>query len=266
MKNWKHFTVLAILAVFGIVFTFTSCDNGNNGIETFTVTFDADNGSTNTTQTVTKGGKAIKPTDPTKNGFDFVYWFNTATDSEWDFNMAITADINLKAKWEVAVCTCPEGTTHEPDEICCAGIDCECPIAEPAVRDFSVSFDFPYSDGEKFLCNATVQDVRTQSGSKTLEDLDIVIQIAEEIMGAFNTVATSNLQKNRFRNVFGAEGGVTIIVDNTAVPYKMKATDASTMYFHVDYLMGNPVDIQQNVLSTVTAMNSSSTIFPFEVE
>jgi hypothetical protein len=30
MKNWKQFTFVAILAIFGIVFGFTACDDGNN--------------------------------------------------------------------------------------------------------------------------------------------------------------------------------------------------------------------------------------------
>jgi hypothetical protein len=29
-KNWKHWTLVAIIAIFGIVICFTACDNGNN--------------------------------------------------------------------------------------------------------------------------------------------------------------------------------------------------------------------------------------------
>ena len=72
-------------------------------ISSYTVTFDADNGTTATTQTVTEGDTATKPADPAKNGYGFVYWFNTATDTEWDFNTIITADITLKAKWTAIV-------------------------------------------------------------------------------------------------------------------------------------------------------------------
>ena len=31
MKTWKHFTFLAIIAIFCIVVAFTACDDGNNG-------------------------------------------------------------------------------------------------------------------------------------------------------------------------------------------------------------------------------------------
>jgi predicted outer membrane repeat protein len=72
-----------------------------NAISSYTVTFDADNGTAATTQTVTQGGTATKPADPAKNGYGFAYWFNTATDTEWDFNTPITANLSLKAKWNI---------------------------------------------------------------------------------------------------------------------------------------------------------------------
>jgi uncharacterized repeat protein (TIGR02543 family) len=70
-------------------------------IPSYTVTFDADNGSEPTTQTVTEGDTTTKPADPAKNGYGFVYWFNIATDTEWDFNTPITANLSLKAKWNI---------------------------------------------------------------------------------------------------------------------------------------------------------------------
>lgn len=102
MKNWRHFTVVAVLAIIALTFTACPNDNGNNlQPKTYTVTFDADNGSPNTTQIITEGGKATKPTNPTKNGYGFAYWFNTTIDAEWDFNTPIIANISLKAKWNI---------------------------------------------------------------------------------------------------------------------------------------------------------------------
>jgi len=99
MKNWKQ-GFIGIVAIMVLVFAFITCDDGNkNNPQTFTVTFDADNGSTPTTQTVTEGSKANKPTDPTKVGYSFDSWYNTASNTEWDFNATVTADITLKAKW-----------------------------------------------------------------------------------------------------------------------------------------------------------------------
>jgi len=78
----------------------------------FTVTFDADNGSTPTTQAVPEGGKATKPTDPSKTyapiglyegtpptACTFVEW-QKADGSAWNFTTdTVTANITLKAQW-----------------------------------------------------------------------------------------------------------------------------------------------------------------------
>jgi uncharacterized repeat protein (TIGR02543 family) len=105
MKIWKLTVIIAIVA---IIYLFATCEDGNNPqLKTYTVTFDADNGTENTAQTVTEGGKATKPANPTKDGYNFVLWFNTATDLEWDFNTAITDNIDLKAKWT------PDGKSKE---------------------------------------------------------------------------------------------------------------------------------------------------------
>ena len=66
-------------------------------INTYAVTFDSDGGSAVTAQNVTHGSTASKPTDPTRNGYEFDGWFIGET--EWNFSNAITAPITLKAKW-----------------------------------------------------------------------------------------------------------------------------------------------------------------------
>ena len=67
----------------------------------YTVTF-KDGETTLSTQTVDDGETATRPTNPTKDGFDFVNWYS---DSElttvYDFTSAITGDTTLYAKWEV---------------------------------------------------------------------------------------------------------------------------------------------------------------------
>jgi uncharacterized repeat protein (TIGR02543 family) len=104
MKTWKHCTLIGIVAIIAFAIAFVTCDNGNDIGSTpknYIVTFNADNGTANTTQTVTEGNKATKPTNPTKDGYGFVHWFNETTNSEWNFDTAITANLNLKAKWNI---------------------------------------------------------------------------------------------------------------------------------------------------------------------
>jgi hypothetical protein len=77
-----------------------------------TVTFNADNGTTNTTQTVTEGGTATKPADPSKTytpiglyagtpptAYTFVEW-QKPDGTAWNFTTdTVTANITLTAQW-----------------------------------------------------------------------------------------------------------------------------------------------------------------------
>ena len=68
-------------------------------VTTYTVTF-KDGDSTLSTQTVNDGEKATKPADPTKDGYTFDGWYADSTfNAAFDFNMAITADTTVYAKF-----------------------------------------------------------------------------------------------------------------------------------------------------------------------
>lgn len=72
-----------------------------------TVTFNSQGGSAVESQRVVIGGYATKPaTDPTKEGYDFVYWATDAAGTnEFRFNTtAINANITLYAKWTETIC------------------------------------------------------------------------------------------------------------------------------------------------------------------
>ena len=64
----------------------------------FTVTFDTGGGSLISTQTVEKGKTATLPTNPTKDGFDFLGWY--LGENEYDFSTPVNNNITLTAKWE----------------------------------------------------------------------------------------------------------------------------------------------------------------------
>ena len=82
---------------------------GNKGtynvVEGYNVTFDTDGGKPAEieAQRVQKNGKATKPADPTKTDYAFAGWFAEGATDAFDFNIAVTADTKLKAKWNAAV-------------------------------------------------------------------------------------------------------------------------------------------------------------------
>ena len=64
------------------------------------VTFTNDDGAEINSQTVEYGRKAVRPDDPTKEGYIFDGWYVDANyTSEFDFSTPITADKILYAKW-----------------------------------------------------------------------------------------------------------------------------------------------------------------------
>lgn len=68
-------------------------------VKKYTVTFNSNGGSSIGAQTITAGGKATKPKDPTREGFTFINW--THNGGAYDFNQAVNGNIILVANWEV---------------------------------------------------------------------------------------------------------------------------------------------------------------------
>jgi uncharacterized repeat protein (TIGR02543 family) len=67
----------------------------------YTVSFDAQSGSAVASQSVVKGGKAIKPADPTRSGYTFAGWSSDKTGSKpYDFSTAVSANLTLYAQWK----------------------------------------------------------------------------------------------------------------------------------------------------------------------
>ena len=69
-------------------------------IDTFTVSFDTDGGSSVADQTVNYGSVATKPEDPTKSGYTFDRWYADAElTTAFLFTTPITEDTTIYAKW-----------------------------------------------------------------------------------------------------------------------------------------------------------------------
>jgi len=72
-------------------------------INTYTVTFNSQEGSTVASQTVEHGGLVTKPTDPTREGYAFGGWYKeSGCENAWVFNTdTVTSDVTLYAKWTI---------------------------------------------------------------------------------------------------------------------------------------------------------------------
>ena len=67
--------------------------------DAYTVTFDSNGGSAVPEQKL-RNAPAVKPADPTKDGYDFAGWY--LGDTPYGFDAKVIADITLKAKWTPA--------------------------------------------------------------------------------------------------------------------------------------------------------------------
>ena len=65
----------------------------------YTVTFNTDGGNAIDGQTVSYNGKAQKPADPEKEGYNFVGWF--VGENEYDFANVVTENMEIVAKWQI---------------------------------------------------------------------------------------------------------------------------------------------------------------------
>ncbi len=71
-------------------------------INSYTVSFDSNGGSSVATQSATYNTAASKPADPSKTGFTFAGWFTDKDGKNaYDFSSKVTGDITLYAKWNI---------------------------------------------------------------------------------------------------------------------------------------------------------------------
>ena len=73
-------------------------NNQNQNDIYYKVSFDTNFGSFIDSQKIKEGECVVKPTDPTKENFRFLYW--TLNDIEYDFNTPVISNIILVALWE----------------------------------------------------------------------------------------------------------------------------------------------------------------------
>ncbi len=67
-------------------------------INYYTVSFDSNGGSNVNSQSIKEGDSAVKPSNPTRDGYIFIDWNNG--NSTYDFNSKVNSNIVLSATWE----------------------------------------------------------------------------------------------------------------------------------------------------------------------
>ncbi|MBO0413198.1 InlB B-repeat-containing protein, partial [Enterococcus hulanensis] len=159
--------------------------------EKFEVTFETDGGSSVSKQTVEDGSKAIKPSDPTKSGYDFTGWYKDAGCTEvFDFDTeVITEATTIYAGWK-------------------------------AKEKFDVTFE---TDGGSAVPKQTVEDgsKATKPSNPTKAGYDFigwykdkackeVFDFDKEVITEATTIYAGWKTKEKFAVTFETDGGSTI--------------------------------------------------------
>ncbi len=95
--------ILGLCCVTGVsvtAVTLASCDNTETQQAEWTVTFNSNGGSAVESVKVKDGETVIKPTDPTYDGYKFLYWTADGK-TEYDFTKPVNANTTLIAVWQV---------------------------------------------------------------------------------------------------------------------------------------------------------------------
>ena len=66
----------------------------------YTIKFNANGGTAVSEQIIAQDGKVKIPTDPTKEGYDFVGWY--VNGEKYDFDTKVTSDLEIEARWEAS--------------------------------------------------------------------------------------------------------------------------------------------------------------------
>ena len=92
----------------------SSSSGGGSSTTTYTVKFDANGGSTVSSQSVAKNNTVTKPADPTYSGYSFTGWYTDAKlTEEYDFSAKVTGAFTLYAGWEKIAASEPgDAITH----------------------------------------------------------------------------------------------------------------------------------------------------------
>ncbi|AEE17814.1 clostripain-related cysteine peptidase [Treponema brennaborense] len=93
---------LFFAALAGVILTGCPSPADPKPVVTYTLTFNSDDGSSVSAQTVESGARAEKPASPRKDGWHFGGWL-TDDGQAYDFSLPVSGNITLKANWQVVV-------------------------------------------------------------------------------------------------------------------------------------------------------------------
>lgn len=186
MKHFKK--IIAIIAAIILTFSLVACE-----ADQLIVTFDSDGGSLVEPLLVDKGEFITKPDDPTKEGYDFIYW--QLDNQEYKFDKPVEKNINLVAKWEVEIVTKYYNVSFNLDGGSLSGLNSPIKVEE----GFTVNNPgTPIKEGYTFL-NWTVDDAFYDFETAVNSNLEIVAKYKkDEIIHEINFLINDEVYETQY--------------------------------------------------------------------
>ncbi|WP_127137614.1 BspA family leucine-rich repeat surface protein [Flagellimonas oceanensis] len=235
IKNYLYVLSLALLCLFSC-----NSDDSDGGTPpiTYTVSFDTGEGSTVEDQIVEEGGTAIRPEDPTRDGYSFEGWYkDEALTTAFDFTTEVTEDLTLYAKWEIITYTITfdtgegsavedqivehGGTATRPEDPIRDGFSFEGWFTE---QELTTEFDFATEVIEDLTLYAKWEEIITYTVSfDTDEGSAVEDQIVEE-------GGTATRPEDPTRDGYSFEGWFTEQALTTEFDFTTEVTEDLTLY------------------------------------
>ena len=175
-----------------------------------TVTFDSDGGSAVTPQQVLRGQKAQRPTDPTKDGYTFIGWYNKADLQyinlpEWNFDYPVFENLELVAQWMEAMPISADPVAY---------------LDENGQTKYCTKYSVLTSETKESILDYDDKWYDLPAGWYVVEG-DVTITPRLDTHGAVNLILTNGSHLT-------AEWGIDVKVGNTFTVYA-QSTDEGTM-------------------------------------
>lgn len=118
----------------------------------YTISFNTDGGNKVNSQKIEEGEKVTKPSNPTKEGFEFLGWYLNG--KYFDFETPIKEDITLEAKWKQVIVYDETDNSEQENEEKEENIEDKEQDDEEKVTKYTVKFD---SNGGSSVSKQTVE-------------------------------------------------------------------------------------------------------------
>lgn len=215
----------------------------------YVVVFDSAKGSEVPNQTVAQDGKAVKPANPTREGYDFISWNAKKGDYAWDFNTPITDNLELYAVWKA---WSPVGLTLQKTDA--ATYNGTGSITAAATGGSGKGYDYSINSGTSWQSSGSFGGLKAGSYTITVRDSGSVLNKASATIAVGQPGLTGTYTGSKAPSK--ANAGSAIII-NPPVPKKGYTMQS------VSYASSNPgvATVDQNgVVTFLTGGKATITI------